>query len=162
MAYRLVFFCKGAEQETAVGAMDRVLDTLLETGPPLVGEYRGPPEPQSGEWLEPDIDVVHSFRLVTGTEREGPPPDYLLLEIHAGVRFIAEDVIATDPDDDHGVWGSELMVIITLTGDRPDWPLVDRIWTVLEGLWSAVPWDEISGFAVATETHRPLRGDISP
>ncbi|OLT27529.1 hypothetical protein BJF79_11705 [Actinomadura sp. CNU-125] len=162
MAYRLVFFCKGAEEDSAAGAMDRVLDTLLETGPPLLGEYRGPPEPRPGERLEPDIDAVHSFRLVTGTEQEGPTPDYLLLEIRAGVRFIAEDVIAADPDDDHGVWGSELMAIVTLTGARPDWPLVDRIWTVLESLWSAVLWDETSGFAVAAETRRPLRGDISP
>ncbi|MEV5831732.1 hypothetical protein AB0L25_39830 [Spirillospora sp. NPDC052242] len=139
--------------------MDRVLDALLENGPPLLGE-QGPYLP--GEWPEPEIDAVHSFRLVTGTDRQRPAADYLLLEIHAGVRSIAEDVIAADPDDEHGVWGSDLMAVITLTGARPDWPLVDRIWTVLESLWSAVPWDRTSGFAVAAETPRPLRSDPPP
>lgn len=162
MAYQLMFFCKGAEEETGAAAMDRVLDAVLENGPPLLGEYLGPPEPQPGEWLGLEADAIHSFRLVTGTEREGPAADYLLLEIHVGVRFIAEQVIAADPDDDHGVWGSDLLAIVTLSGENPDWPLVDRIWAALESLWAAVPWDELSGFTIAADTRRPLGGDTSP
>jgi hypothetical protein len=138
--------------------MDRVLDALLENGP-LLGEYLGPPEPQPGEWLGSETDAIHRFMLATGTESEGPAADYLLLEIQVGVRFIAEDVIAADLNDDHGVWGSDLMAVVTLSGDHPDWPLVDRIWTALESLWSAVPWDEMSGFGIAAETRRPLRGE---
>ncbi|MBE1533523.1 hypothetical protein [Actinomadura algeriensis] len=161
MTYRLVFFCKGAQEETAAVAMDRVLDTLLEDGP-LSGEYRGPPVPRPGEWPELENDAVHAFKLVTATDKGKPAPDHLLFEIHAGMRFIAEDVMAADPDDDHGVWGSELMAVITLSGARPDWPLVDRIWTALETHWSTVPWDETSGFALASETHRPLHPDTPP
>lgn len=42
----------------------------------------------------------------------------------------------------------DLRVTITLSGDNPDWPLVDLIWAVLVDLWSAVPWDEMSGFEI--------------
>lgn len=158
MVYQLKFFCRASGEEIAAVAMDRVLDALLENGPPLLGEYLGPRAPRAGERPKFGTDAIHVFRLVTGTESKGPAADYLLLEIYVGVRFIAEDVIAADPNDDHGIWGSDLMTVITLSGDRPDWPLVDRIWTVLEALWSAVAWDEMSGFEIAAETRRPLQG----
>jgi hypothetical protein len=139
--------------------MDRVLDALLENGPALLGTYLGPPEPQPGR-SGPETEAVHRFWLTTGTESEEPAADHLLLEISVGMRFIAENVLAADPNDDHGVWGSDLMAVITLSGDRPDWPLVDRIWSALEGLWPTVPWDGMSGFAIAAETERPLHGDF--
>ena len=77
------------------------------------------------------------------------------LEIHVGVAFIAESVIAASPNDEHGIWGSDLLATITLSGDVLDWPLVQRIWTALVDLWSAVPWDEMSGFEIANEIPRP-------
>lgn len=72
-------------------------------------------------------------------------------------RRRAEDVIGVDPDDAHGVWGSDLMAVVTLSGDRPDWPLVEHLWTVLERQWSAVPWDSTSGFEITAESPRPPR-----
>ncbi|RKS71263.1 hypothetical protein BZB76_5752 [Actinomadura pelletieri DSM 43383] len=134
MTYQLFFFCKGTEEDSGASAMDRVLDALSKNGPPLLAEYLGPPTPQSDFWVGPEIEAIQGFRLVTGNEREKPTTDYLSLEMHVGERFIAGDVIAADPNDDHNVRGSDLMAIVTLNGDRPDWPLVDRIWTVLENL----------------------------
>lgn len=49
MAYQLMFFCMGSGEETGAVAMDRVLDAVLENGPPLLGEYLGAPEPRPGE-----------------------------------------------------------------------------------------------------------------
>ncbi|MFD0854609.1 hypothetical protein ACFQ07_20395 [Actinomadura adrarensis] len=166
MAYRLTLFCKGVGEETGAGAMDRLLDVLLENGPPLFGEDAGlpPGEPWGVQregvmWLASQIHEIDQRRLVTATPDGRLTADFLHLELRAGVRFIAEDVIAVDPDDEHGVWGSDLIAIITLSGDRPDWPLTDRIWTALEGFGSVVPWDEMSGFELAAATRRPLGGN---
>ncbi|MES9602716.1 hypothetical protein [Actinomadura sp. NPDC000929] len=156
MEYQLTFFARATGQTTGAEAMEHVLNAVLESGPPLVGEYLGPPEPRPGEWSGPEADAVRSFRLATATEDMRPAADYLLLEIHVGMQFIAEDVIAADPDDDHGVWGSDLMARVTVSGERPDWPLVERIGTTLENLWSAVPWNKTSGFKVAA----PPRGSL--
>ena len=161
MTYRLKFFCKATEEETAAGAMDRVLDALLQDGHPLLGEYVGPPDPQPGEWQDSETEAVHAFKLVTGTESHGPQADCLLLEIYVGIRLIAEDVIQADPDDAHGIWGSDLMAVVTLSGKHPDWPLFISIWTVLERLWSAVPWDEHAGFEIAAKPPRPPKDDPS-
>jgi hypothetical protein len=60
-------------------------------------------------------------------------------------RHIAEFAIDADPDDAHGVWGSDLMALVTLTGDNPDWPLVERIRATLDALWSPITRDEPSG-----------------
>lgn len=136
--------------------MDPVLDALLEKGPPLLGTHLGRPEPRPGS------EPVHQFWLATATESGEPAADYLLLEISVGMRFIAENVLAADPNDDHGIWGSDLMAVVTLTGDHPDWPLVDRIWSALEGLWPTVPWDQMSGFEITAETKRPLQADPPP
>ncbi|MEU8118918.1 hypothetical protein AB0C21_09420 [Spirillospora sp. NPDC049024] len=164
MAYQLTFFGKATEQETAAAAMDHVLDAMLESGPPLLGESLGPPPLQLGEWSGPETEAVRSFKLATATEDMKPAADYLLLEIHVGMRSIADTVIAADPDNDHGVWGSDLLALLTLSGDRPDWPLVQRIWTTLEDLWRVVPWDEVSGFGIAAKTQLPLQGtpDLTP
>ncbi|TYB49310.1 hypothetical protein [Actinomadura chibensis] len=158
MAYQLSFFCR-ADEENGAAAMDRVLDALLEDGSGLYGEYIGPPRPGPVQWEGPEQEAIAAFRLATSPEGPERLFDDLLLEIHVGVRFIAETVIAADPDDEHGVWGSDLLAIITLSGERPDWALVERIWTIVESVWSAVPWDETSGFDVAQKTRRPLHED---
>lgn len=41
MAYQLNFFCRSGEAK-GDEALDRLLDYLLETGEPLVGEWQGP------------------------------------------------------------------------------------------------------------------------
>ncbi|MBF9069067.1 hypothetical protein [Streptacidiphilus fuscans] len=53
MAYQLSFLCRSGE-ERGDAALDRLLDHLLETGEPLVGE-----------WLGPFVDRVAAFRLGT-------------------------------------------------------------------------------------------------
>ena len=143
MTYRLSLFCRSGEKR-GDAALDRLLDHLLATGEPLVGE-----------WLGPFGDSVASLRL--GTKGEGSDratADLLTLEVHVGVSEIAESVIAASPNDEEGVWGCDLLVTITLSGDSPDWPLVNRIWTTAETLWGAVPWDEASGFEIASSTPR--------
>lgn len=67
-----------------------------------------------------------------------------------GVEFIAGRVIAVSPDDVHGVWGSDREVRVTPVGET-DWDLVERVGRALTGLWSAVAWDETSGFGVDAE-----------
>ncbi|WP_433176539.1 hypothetical protein [Actinoallomurus sp. CA-150999] len=141
--------------------MDLLLDEILKNGP-LYGECIGPPTPGPGQWEGPEQEAITAFRLATSPDGISRTSDYLLLEIHVGVRFIAETVMAADLNDEHGVWGSDLLAIITLSGDRPDWALVERIWTALEGLWSVVPWDEMSGFDISAKTEGPQQGKTLP
>ncbi|MFF4338469.1 hypothetical protein ACFY00_00865 [Kitasatospora sp. NPDC001540] len=77
-----------------------------------------------------------------------------------GVAEIAESVTAASPDDERGIWGCDLLATVTLSGDAPDRPLVDRVWAAVTALWGAVAWDEASGFEIASrgpgrETFRP-------
>ncbi|MEU4172077.1 hypothetical protein AB0F46_34995 [Streptomyces sp. NPDC026665] len=138
MAYQLSFFCRSGE-ERGDEALDRLLDHLLETG----GGLRG-------EWLGSYEDGVVAFRLGTGdSDGLGAVTDLLTLEVHVGVAEIAESVIAASPDDERGIWGCDLLAIVTLSGDNPDWALVHRIWASVVDLWRAVPWDESSGFEIA-------------
>jgi hypothetical protein len=138
VAYYLSFFCRAGE-DTGQAALERLLDELLANGAPLLREWRGP-----------YVDAVAAYSLATRGSSGEPAADWLTLEIHVGVRFIAESVIAASPNDEQGIWGSDLLATVTLSGDSPDWPLVDRIWTALVDLWSAVPWDETSGFEIGT------------
>ncbi|HEY9327180.1 MAG TPA: hypothetical protein VIS09_02885 [Streptomyces sp.] len=139
MAYQLSFFCRSGE-ENGDEALDRLLDCLLESGDGLVGE-----------WLGPVDDSVAAFRLGTRSEEtDRPVADLLTLELHVGVAEIAESVIAASPNDEWGVWGCDLLAIVTLSGDNPDWSLVHHIWAAVVRLWKAVPWDESSGFKVAS------------
>jgi hypothetical protein len=57
-------------------------------------------------------------------------------------------VIHASPNDEYGIWGSDLRAELILTGNDTDWPLVNRIWSALLTLWSAIAWDEMSGFEV--------------
>lgn len=144
MAYQLSFFCRSGE-EGGPEALDRLLDYLLETGERLVGE-----------WLGPFDDSVAAFRLGTGSsDGDRPVADLLTLEVHVGVAEIAESVIASSPNDEQGIWGCDLLAIATLSGDNPDWPLVNRIWAAVVTLWEAVPWDESCGFEIAAGAAQP-------
>ncbi|MFE2267347.1 hypothetical protein [Streptomyces griseosporeus] len=138
MAYTLSFFCRSGE-DRADEALHHLLEHLMENGGRVVGESLGP-----------FGDGVAASDL--GTRRGdggGPVADLLTLEVHVGVAEIAPYVIAASPEDEHGVWGCDLLAVITLVGDNPDWPLVHRIWTALVTMWGAVPWDESSGFGIA-------------
>ncbi|MFJ7020080.1 hypothetical protein ACIQUW_17175 [Streptomyces sp. NPDC101117] len=155
MAYQLSFFCRSGE-ESADEALDRLLDRLLEDGTGLVGEWRGPYE-----------EEVAVFRLGTPSHDcdDRPATDLLTLEAHVGVAAIAEYVIAASPHEEQGIWGCDLLATVTLSGERPDWALVDRIWAALSSLWKAVPWDEASGFAVAgggREAPAPVSSQVRP
>lgn len=136
MVYRLSFFGR-CDEEPAPGVICRLLDELLAAGSPLLGELRGPVVP---------VDDVAAYRLATMTPEGAGAADWLYLEVHVGIAHNADVVIGVDPDAEHGVWGSDLYAVISLSGGDPDWVLVDRICAALERLWSAVAWDEQSGF----------------
>ncbi|MER5177140.1 hypothetical protein ABT009_01960 [Streptomyces sp. NPDC002896] len=144
MAYQLSFFCRSGE-ERGDEALDRLLDCLLESGERLVGESLGPFD-----------DSVAAFKLGTGSsDGDMPVADLLTLEVHVGVAEIAESVIAASPNDEQGIWGCDLLAIVTLSGNDPDWGLVNRIWAAVVSLWRAVPWDESSGFEIAAGASQP-------
>ncbi|MEO3867491.1 hypothetical protein ABGB18_01530 [Nonomuraea sp. B12E4] len=138
VAYRLNFFCRAGEQAGQV-ALERLLDDLLASGDPLLGKWQGPF----------NSDEVAACSLATRGPAGQALADWLTLEVHAGDAFIAESVMSADPQDEHGIWGCDLIATIILNGTFPDRALVNRIWAALVKLWSAVPWDETSGFEVA-------------
>jgi hypothetical protein len=139
VAYYLNFFCRAGE-ENGSSALARFLATLAETGDPLLVERK------TGDY----VDEVAVCELATDDGSGRPAADWLSLEFSVGVEFIAEYAIAVSPNDEYGIWGSDLQAQITLSGNSSDWPLVDRIWTTLVDLWSAVAWDETSGFEIGT------------
>jgi hypothetical protein len=141
MAYQLLFFCRAGE-ETGHTALERLLDELLVHGPLL------------GKWLGPYPEAVAVYSLASMSPDGDAVADYLQIEILVGVAAIADQAIWASPNDEHGIWGSDVLVTITLSGDSPDWPLVARIWTTLEDLWAAIPWDEMSGFEISQDAQR--------
>ncbi|MFC8720628.1 hypothetical protein [Kitasatospora sp. NPDC057198] len=137
MAYQLTFFCRSGEAN-GQAAISRLLDELLPPDDLLLVHRSGP-----------FVDEVAVCSLATRGPAGAPAADWLTLEVHVGVEWIAESVIAASPDNEQGIWGCDLLATVTLTGDAPDWPLVNRIWDALLSLWSATPWDETSGFEIA-------------
>ncbi|MEW2519692.1 hypothetical protein [Actinacidiphila alni] len=140
MTYQLTFFCRAGETN-GQEAINHLLDEVLTCGDAVLVEWRGP-----------FVDEVAAYSLATRGPAGCPVADRLTLEVHVGVEWNADTVIAASPDDAHGIWGCDLVAILTLSGPTPDWPLTDRIRTALTRLWSAVAWDETSGFDVATGT----------
>lgn len=136
MAYYLTFFCRSGE-ENGSSALARFLSKLTETGEPVLIRRR------TGNY----VDEVAVCELATGNGSGAPVAGRLTLEFSVGVEFIAEYVIATSPNDEYGIWGSDLHVELTLSGET-DWALVERVWATLVDLWSAVAWDGMSGFEI--------------
>ena len=83
-----------------------------------------------------------------------PAAAWLVLQFQVGVRYNADSVIRADPDDERGIWGSDLQAELLLTGSDTDWPLVNRIWALLVTLWQAIAWDEMSGFEADKDAPR--------
>jgi hypothetical protein len=136
MAYCLTFFCRSG-QGRGSAALARYLPELTGTGDRVLV---GPP---AAEYA----DEVGVCEVATDSGSGMPAAGWVVLQFSAGVRRNAERVISADPDAAYGIWGSDLLAELTLSGDT-DWPLVNRIWAVLVSLWSAVAWDEISGFGI--------------
>ncbi|MEE1783814.1 hypothetical protein PUR71_12980 [Streptomyces sp. SP17BM10] len=72
----------------------------------------------------PFVDEVAVCSTATRGTAGDPVADWPTLEVQAGVSWIAESVIAASPDDEHGIWGCDLLATVTLIGDNPDWTLV--------------------------------------
>jgi len=144
VAYCLTFFCRSSE-ESGPSALSRFLAELTRTGDPVLirrttADY---------------ADEVDACELATDNGSGTPTAGWVLLGLSAGVRYNAQSVIAASPDDEHGIWGSDLQAQLILSGVSTDWPLVKRIWAVLVTLWSAIAWDEMSGFEVNKDALGP-------
>jgi hypothetical protein len=81
---------------------------------------------------------------------------WLPLHISVGITYNAQRVIHASHNGEHGTWGSDLLAELTLSGAITDWPPVEHIWAVLVALWSAIAWDEMSGF----DANKDARGDL--
>ena len=137
VAYSLYFLCR-SDEENGSSALARFLAKLTETGDPVLVKRGG------GDYVD-EVDVCW---LATDDGSGRPTEDWLILNLLVGVEFNADFVIHADPDDEHGTWGSDLLAELILSGGSVDWPLVNRIWAVLAALWSAIAWDEMSGFEI--------------
>jgi hypothetical protein len=144
VAYYLTFFCRSGE-ETGSSALARFLSQLTATGAPVLIR----------RLAEDYVDEVDVCELATDNGSGIPAAGWLILEFSVGVEYNAESVIHASPNDECGIWGSDLQAVLTLTGSDADWPLVKRIWTVLVTLWSAIAWDEMSGFEVNKDAPGP-------
>ena len=144
MAYRLTFFCRSGEKD-GPSALATFLSKLTETGDPVLVK-----RPAAGY-----ADEVNVCELATGNGSAVPTSGWLILHFSAGIENNAQRVIHASPDDEHGIWGSDLLAELTLTGNTTDWPLVNRIWALLITLWSAIAWDEMSGFEANDDAPEP-------
>ena len=137
VAYYLTFFCRSG-QENGSSALASFLSKLTETGDPVLIKRR------AANYLD-EVDVCE---LATDNGSGMPTAGWLVLQFSVGVRYNAQSVIGTSPNDECGIWGSDLLAELILSGNNTDWPLVNRTWAVLVTLWSATAWDEMSGFEV--------------
>ena len=137
VAYYLTFFCRSG-QESGSSALARFLAKLAETGDPVLIR-------RSGTDYVDEVDVCE---LATDDGSGIPAAGWIVLQFSVGVKYNAKSVISASPNDEYGIWGSDLQAELILSGNKTDWPLVKRIWAVLVTLWSAIAWDEMSGFEV--------------
>jgi hypothetical protein len=144
VAYSLTFFCR-SEQEEGSTALASFLPKLTETGDRVLIKH------PAADYA----DQVDACELATDNDSEMPAAGWLVLQFYVGVRYNADSVIRADPDDEHGIWGSDLQAELPLTGSDTDWPLVNRIWALLVTLWQAIAWDEMSGFEADKDAPRP-------
>ena len=143
MAYHLTFFCRSGEENPS-SALAAFLAKLTETGDPVLIERPA----------RDYVDEVGVCELATGNGSGMPASGWLLLQFSVGIKYNAQSVIGASPDDEHGIWGSDLMAELILSGTT-DWPLVNRVWAVLITLWSAIAWDEMSGFEASKDAPEP-------
>ena len=129
MAHQLSFFCRAGE-ESGQEAMSQLLDAVLETGHQLVAEVRSP--------LFRDGAAGYGLRT-TGASASTPGADWPTLELHGGIAAVADSVIAASPNGDRGIWGSDLLALVTPSGDSPDRLLLERIRVVGHGEAVACP-----------------------
>ena len=136
MSYVLTFFCRSGE---AIGssALATFLAKLGETGDPVLVRRDAADH----------IDEVDVCELASDNGSGVAAAGWLLLEFSVGIEYNARSVIVASPGGEDGIWGSDLVAELILSGET-DWPLVKRIWAALADLWSAVAWDEMSGFDI--------------
>lgn len=134
MAYYLTFFCRSGEGNGS-SALASFLSKLTETGDRVLIKR------STFDYVD-EVDVCE---LASDNGSGMPAAGWLVLHLSVGVEYNAQNVISGSPDDEYGIWGSDLLAELILTGDNTDWPLVKRIWSVLVTLWSAIAWDEMSG-----------------
>jgi hypothetical protein len=144
VVYHLQFFCRSGE-ENGSSALARFLALLTETGDPVLIKRA------TADYAD-EVDVCE---LATDNGSGLPMAGWLILQLSAGVEYIAQSVIHAAPNDECGIWGSDLRAELMLTGSDTDWSLVQRIWSVLITLWSATAWDEMSGFDVNKDAPEP-------
>ena len=136
VSYVLTFFCRSGE---AIGssALATFLAKLGETGDPVLVRRDAADH----------IDEVDVCELASDNGSGAAAAGWLLLEFSVGIEYNARSVIVASPGGEDGIWGSDLVAELILSGET-DWPLVKRIWATLADLWSAVAWDEMSGFDI--------------
>jgi hypothetical protein len=145
VAYYLTFFCRSGE-ENGSSALAAFLSELTETGDPVLIKHA------AADYVD-EVDVCE---LATDNGSGMPTAGWLTLELSVGIEYNAQSVIRASPNDERGIWGSDLQAQLILTGNDTDWPLVNRIWAVLIALWSAIAWDEMSGFEANDDAPRPV------
>jgi len=145
MAYQLTFFCRSGE-ENGSSALATFLSKLTQTGDPVLVQRH------AADY----VDKVDVCELATDNGSANPASGWLILQVSVGTEYNAQSVIHASPNDEHGIWGSDLLAELTLTGNTTDWPLVNRIWAALVTLWSAIAWDEMSGFEANKDAPEPL------
>ena len=104
MAYSLTFFCR-SEQEKGSTALASFLPKLTETGDRVLIKH------PAADYA----DQVDACEPATDNDSEMPAAGWLVLQLYVGVRYNADSVIRAGPDDEHGIWGSDLQAELPLT-----------------------------------------------
>jgi hypothetical protein len=136
VAYVLTFFCRSGEANGS-SALATFLAKLTETDNPVLVRHDAADH----------IDQVDVCELASDNGSGVAAAGWLHLEFSVGIEHNASSVIAASPSGEDGTWGSDLVAELILSGET-DWPLVKRIWVALAAQWSAIAWDEMSGFGI--------------
>jgi hypothetical protein len=143
VAYVLSFFCQSGESNGS-SALATFLAKLTGTGDPVLVRRD----------TADRMDEVDVCELASDNGTGAAAAGWLLLQFSVGIDYNARSVIAASPSGEGGTWGSDLVAELILSGDT-DWSLVKRIWAALAVLWSAIAWDEMSGFDINKDPFGP-------
>lgn len=75
------------------------------------------------------------------------------LEVHNAPSLVGDMVKQVSSEDSSKrLAAADLVAILTLSGDEIEWEAVRGTWLALEALWSAIPYDDGSGFGATIES----------
>ncbi|MDT0346775.1 hypothetical protein [Streptomyces litchfieldiae] len=135
MTYNINFYC-AAGGISPDEAIDLLVDSFNTQSRPVFTDDRS----SGQEWTSVSLGSTESAAVAGGTR----------IEFHSSPSIVRHSVSQVAAEDISGrINETDSLLIITLSGDGIDLPVVQVVWESATSLWNAIPHDDASGFEVA-------------